>query len=299
MTVTNHQIVGKQWGDRWFAMLQGFGLATAAVRTKPTTRGSRITRLEVLVGEISGEVQSPTHGVCKVTIRLAPWHNETWTHVIETLGSQPFFVTQAMAGNLPLELEQTLQQLNAPLLPTSAREIIQTCSCDTSSRQPCPELLVIHRQFSEMLNEEPWLLLRLRGRDRQQILQSLQTHRNVNGNNSALANGAATPHQAQPRETETYVHRPGSELVTSDAISLADQTDSFWGSRRQLEGFHHHIAPPSIELVLLRRLGPPTSTADGGLAYETLSALYRQVTAEALTLAYATESDEPINERTE
>ncbi|CAN5505830.1 hypothetical protein BH10CHL1_BH10CHL1_22090 [soil metagenome] len=298
MTITNHQTIGKQWGDRWFAMLQDFGLATIAARTKPTTRGSRITRLEVLVGEISGEVQSPTHGACRVTIQLAPWDNETWTHVIDTLGSQPFFVTQAMAGNLPLELEQTLQQLNAPLLPTSPQELIQTCSCDTSARQPCPELLVVHRQFSEMLNEEPWLLLRLRGRDRQQILQSLQTRRN--GNNGALANGPATPAQAQPREAETYVHRPGSDLAApSEAASLTDQIDQFWGSRRQLESFHHHIAPPSIDLVLLRRLGPPTSTADGSLAYEALSALYRQVTAEALTLAYATEASEQTNERTE
>ena len=55
---------------------------------------------------------------------------------------------------------------------------------------------------------------------------------------------------------------------------------------------------PSIELVLLRRLGPPAPSADGAQAYEALSALYRRVTAEALALAYASEG-ETNGERTD
>jgi uncharacterized Zn finger protein len=290
VTTTNQQLTGKQWAERWSALLEELGLVPEQPRAKPVHRGSRITRLEVLVGEISAEVQQRAHDVCKVTIKITPWSDETWTRVLDTLSSQPFFVTQAMAGNLPLELEQIFQQLGAPLLPTSKQEVTQSCTCGDQRHPLCPELLAVHRQFGEMLNEEPWLLLRLRGRDRQQILQTLQTRRS--SNNGGQSPGVATPTQT-PREAETYVHRPGGDLPPlAEATALSHQIDQFWGSRRQLETFHHHIAAPSIELVLLRRLGPPTPHLDGGQAYEVLSKLYRQVTAEALTLAYATEANE-------
>ena len=118
-----------------------------------------------------------------------------------------------------------------------------------------------------------------------------------NNNNSNLPANGNPPAQPQPRELETYVHRPSADLpATAETLGITDRIDQFWGSRRQLEAFHHHIAPPLIELVLLRRLGPPMPAIDGGTAYEQLSALYRQVTAEALTLAYATEADEEIAE---
>ncbi|MFN8489221.1 MAG: hypothetical protein U0350_16685 [Caldilineaceae bacterium] len=292
MTNSNYQTPSKQWSERWFAMLNEFGLCSPAGRDKQMNRGSRITRLEVLVGAISAEVQDRVQGVCTVLIQVTPWDEATWARVLDTLGSQPFFVTQALAGNLPAELEQTLQQLDAPLLPAQASELQQRCSCkNNNGKALCPELLAVHQQFSQMLNEEPWLLLRLRGRDRQQILQTLQARRSAS-NSSALANAklqTPTPH----REPESYVHRSGNEAAaTTETVALTEQIAHFWGSRRQLENFHHHIMSPSIELVLLRRLGAPTPSAEGGVAYEQLSRIYRKVTAEALTLAYAPEAND-------
>lgn len=271
-------------------MLQEFGLCNRTARDKQMTRGSRITRMEVLVGAISAEVQDRTHGACTVLIQVKPWDEATWTRVLDTLGSQPFFVTQALAGNLPAELEQTLQQLQAPLLPTQANELTQHCSCQQNGKTLCPELLAVHQQFSQMLNEEPWLLLRLRGRDRQQILHTLQARRS--GNNSATAASINTSGPTPSREAESYVHRSGSDSSAGgETVAVTEQVAHFWGSRRQLEAFHHHIMSPSIELVLLRRLGAPTPTPEGGVAYEQLSRVYRKVTAEALTLAYAPETN--------
>jgi len=298
MTITNQasQSINKSWSDRWFAMLQTFGLSTERQAAPRTLRGSRITRLEVLPGEINAQVQQREQGVCTVRIQVATWPDLIWADLINLLNSQPLFVTQFLAGNVPLEIEQMLHQMGTTLLPASAGEIRQHCSCRASSDSPCPELVAVHQQFGEMLNTEPWLLLRLRGRDRQQIIQALQAQRS--GNSAGLPSNSSTSLPTQAHGTESYVHRAGVDLsAIGDLPGLSSEADRFWGSRRQLEGFHHHIMAPSIELVLLRRLGPPAPSADGAQAYEALSALYRRVTAEALALAYASEG-ESIGERT-
>jgi len=289
MTTPNHLSIPKAWSERWFAMLQQFGLLDKRMVDLHNARGSRITRLEVLPGQVNAAVQDRSAGLCSVTIEIAPWTQTTWTQVTEALGAQTLFMAQTATNHFPPEIEQTLQLTGASLLPTEATEIKQNCTCQSGNSQPCPALFVVHRQLGEMLNAEPWLLLRLRGRDRQQILQALQAQRN-NGN-LGLTGGDSVLVQTPAHDVATYLQRTGvDEAPSGEPFALADQVERFWGSRRQLESFHHHIVPPPIELVLLRRLGPPTLTADGALAYEALSALYRQVTDEALTLAYASET---------
>lgn len=297
MTTTN-QLTNKSWSDRWFGMLYTLGLANERQAAPCALRGSRIKRLEVLPGEINAQVQQREQGVCTVRIQVATWPDLVWADLINLLHSQPLFVTQFLAGSLPLEIEQMLQQMGTTLLPANVGEIKQQCSCRALNDTPCPELVAVHQQFSEMLNTEPWLLLRLRGRDRQQIIQALQAKRN--GKSAGLPGNSTPPLPTQTHSTESYVHRAGVDLFAGGELpALANEADRFWGSRRQLEGFHHHIMAPSIELVLLRRLGPPAPSADGAQAYEALSALYRLVTAEALALAYASEAGESSGERTE
>jgi hypothetical protein len=75
--------------------------------------------------------------------------------------------------------------------------------------------------------------------------------------------------------------------------SLLTQLDEYWGNRHLLKQFHHHIAPPSVELTLLRRLGPPVANEEGMAVYERLVAVYRRVTEEALALAYASDDARP------
>jgi len=299
MTISNQtsQSTNKSWSDRWFAMLQTLGLTTERQAPARVLRGSRITRLEVLPGEINAQVQR-AQGSCTVRIQVATWPDLIWTDLINLLHSQPLFATQFLAGNIPLEIEQLLQQMGTTLLPVNIGEIKQQCSCRASNDSPCPELGAVHQQFGEMLNTEPWLLLRLRGRDRQQIIQALQTRRN--GNSAGLSGNSTPSLPSQAPGTESYVHRAGVDLSTGGELpALANEADRFWGSRRQLEGFHHHIMAPAIELVLLRRLGHPAPSADGAQAYEALSALYQRVTSEALALAYATETEESSGERSE
>ncbi|MEZ4677878.1 MAG: hypothetical protein R2932_27040 [Caldilineaceae bacterium] len=71
---------------------------------------------------------------------------------------------------------------------------------------------------------------------------------------------------------------------------MSAQIGNFMGSRKQLETFHHHIAAPAIDLMILRRLGPlPEELADN-VVDQQLAMLYRHVSREAEVLAYDLES---------
>ena len=146
-----------------------------------------------------------------------------------------------------------------------------------------------------MLNEDPWLLFRLHGRDREQILRDLRERRS----RSAVDNGlAVTPSLAQPQIAEEPViyRTDGSAGEANDGAAAEDfaldqAIDRFWGNAKPLRNFHYYIGQPAIELVALRRLGAPPFNEDSASVYENLAAIYRQTTQSALLVAFAEEGD--------
>ena len=145
-----------------------------------------------------------------------------------------------------------------------------------------------------MLNDDPWLLFRLRGRDRQQLLRDLREQRNRN----AVEGGQTAPALQRPSITDgAAIYHPEAETKpgeeTPDQIAdLAAQIDRFWGKSKPLREFPHFIAPPAIDLALLRRLGPPLFSTDEEAVSDRLSDVYHMVTEVALSVAYDELPDE-------
>jgi uncharacterized Zn finger protein len=211
-----------------------------------------------------------------VEIRVATLSPEQWERVGELLGKQALVNAQVLSGAMPPELEQLFIEAGAHLLPESSADFVYECSCCPPGS--CKHVPLVFSLFSEMLNEDPGLLFTLRGRDRQQLLREVREARPNAQGGEGVANGGG---ESAAR----------GQSATPVIGSLAENLDQYWGNRKLLKQFHHHIAPPSVELSLLRRLGPLNASDDAMAVYEQLVTLYRRVTEEALALAYAPDSE--------
>ena len=269
---------GNWWAKRWDTLLQelGFSKPDAAA-----SRAYRVKRLEVVPGGISASVHDRERGTCSIEIALATLRDDQWERVCELLGNQPLVSTQILSGAMPPEIEQLFVDAGARLLPASQAEFTTRCSC--CSPGVCRHLPLVFGLFAEMLNDDPSLLLTLRGRDRQQILREVRETRGAqpaaaDGGSATNGSVAQTPAEADP------------------ANMLTAQLDQYWGNRKLLKQFHHHIAPPAVELSLLRRLGPLNTSDDAMALYEQMVALYRRISEEALALAYSSDdNDGPVS----
>lgn len=281
------------WARRWQLLLQQLGFDVSA----ESVRGSRVKRLEVLPGLIQAQVQDRELGAAAVEIRVDVLDDAHWERVIDALGGQAIYAAQLLAGNMPPEIEQIFAQAGASLLPLSADEIRHTCSvCAPAPGKLCRPLAAVYWQLGELLAEDPWLLLRLAGRERQAVLAGIHERRNV----GAEPPPAPTPTPAQAAETQQgafYTPLPAPPADEDDTPRLEDQINDFWGRRKVLEDIHHHLARPLVELALLRRLGPPTPTPDGQDAYTQLQTVYRRVTDRVWALAFEPEAEEGKEEQ--
>ena len=273
---------GRWWSRRWRLLLAERGVPA---ENRTPGQGTRIKRLEVLPGRVTALVQPRAGDPCTVEIRIPTWSEGEWDRALETLGHQALYTAHLLAGDLSSDLENALVQAGVSLLPSQHEEIEQLCSCCPKTDAPCEHLTAAYRALGDMLVDDPWLLLRLRGRDQQQVLRSLRMRRERNGEKG---NGISTP-AARPDIGPAQDDRRG--LPTSGEAEAPEPLEAdasgFWGSARAQEEFRPFIVAPAVELALLRRLGPPSFTHTSTDVYDTLAAIYRRVSREALALAYA------------
>ena len=146
-----------------------------------------------------------------------------------------------------------------------------------------------------MLAEDPWLLLRLRGCERQQVLAGIHERRNVG---AEAPPAPTTPLQVAATQMDAFYTPVPAQAAAGDedALPLGDLVNDYWGRRKVLEDIHHHLARPVVELALLRRLGPPTPTSDGQDAYGQLQSVYRRVTDRVWALAFEPEAGDENDE---
>ena len=240
-------------------------------------------QLEFTSGRIDAEVHHRELGDCTVVIEVAKLSDEQWDVVLEALSSQASFLAQLLSGEMPREVEQIFSGVDLALMPADSSEITESCTCCRDGESVCRPTLTVYLAVGDMLNDDPWLLLRLRGRDRQQILQDLSARRDQ-------TIGLASPQPGVGEQSLVY-RAGGTPSQLDDSPRLDEEIDQFWGRSRSQLQFQHHITAPLIELILLRRLGPPHFADDSFEVYDNLSAIYRTVTDSSLGLAFSSEED--------
>lgn len=273
---------GQAWSRRWRTWLRTLGLAGGE------RSSSRVKRLEVLHGRIVAEVQDRSGQPCDVEIRFAPWSDEEWQRVVDALSSQALFAAQLLAGDLPPDLDRTVAATGVQLLPTQLTELEHECSCQIDGHKICEHVTVVYAALGELLPEDPWLLFRLRGRDQQELLRSLRTQRSRTESSPSAFALAKTENR---RSSGTGFYR-ASAAAEEEIPLLSDQMEEFWGSAKAQQDFRPQIISPTVELSLLRRLGPPPVGSAAIDTYEALTLLYRRMSRKALDLAYSTDSIE-------
>ncbi|MEZ4735728.1 MAG: hypothetical protein R3E79_52225 [Caldilineaceae bacterium] len=298
--------IAHQWSTAWTLALERLGLLKRGAHGSTGRQRSRIKRIEVLPGRVHAEVQEQTRDICHVTLKFAPLTERAWGQLVESLSTHVLNTstrggTYLIQNGVQRSIDEVFHdpgafftELSELLLPGRQDEIEIECTCCPLMTTPCSACEMVYRQVGAMLNEEPILLLRLRGREWQALQQALQARSTADYLGSLPATNVPSNGTGKAGSVElptTVATTPTSQEERSSE-PLEQAVDHFWGSRKTLDSLHYHITSPSIDLALLRRLGPLPSSLDDDDLYQEIAKIYRLVTGEAQALAYSSEPTE-------
>ena len=229
-------IGGTWWSKRWVAVLESFSMGTRLTRGRSYARQGQVVSIDIEAGIVKAKVQGSMPKPYKVEIRLQPLAGTDWEEVTETMASQAIFAAKLLAGEMPKNIEEAFSAVNLSLFPTSAKELVTSCSCPDWAN-PCKHVAAVYYLLAERFDEDPFLIFKLRGRTKEQIIQALREKR------------AAT----MPAEDEE-ISSVGATASAEESLSLENYLDTFWQAGDALDTFSVSLAT-GIDKAVLKRLG--------------------------------------------
>lgn len=248
------------WAKQWIAALERLVDSGRLSRGRSYARKGQVISIDVTKDSVLARVQGSRKTPYKVKIQIKPLTDGEWEKVYDALAEQAIFTAQLLAGEMPQDIEQAFDTAKVSLFPAKRGDLKTDCSCPDYAN-PCKHIAATHYILGERFDEDPFLIFRLRGRTRKQVMEALRQRR------------------AGDVEIEDEAEEP--EIV----IPLDEQIAQFWEFPASLDGFSISIHPPTIEMPLLKRLGEASFVPKPGIE-SLLKNAYQSISKKAIETAY-------------
>lgn len=260
------------WSKRWVSTLESFNLGARLTRGRNYARKGQVISIDVDPGIVRAKVQGTRSKPYEVKIKLKPLIEAEWEKATAAMASKAVFSARLLSGEMPQNIEEAFSDSGISLFPRKGDDLVTDCSCPDWSN-PCKHIAAVYYLLAEQFDCDPFLIFKLRGRTKEQIIDALRSLRSagslqepdeISGLNSSIVDGA-TP--------------------------LEESLDCFWLKGKELDSLETNPRGPEVENAILKRLGDaPFSIGEANLA-TLLSKAYRLAGRAALQKAYGGAED--------
>jgi uncharacterized Zn finger protein len=278
--------IGEQWWSRRFIeVMESFALGGRLTRGRNYARKGQVISLDVAPGEVQALVQGSRVTPYRVRIGLAQFTELIWAKAEVVLAEQAIHSARLLAGEFPPELEPVFAGIGAPLFPARLGDLKMSCSCPDSVI-PCKHLAAAFYLLAERFDDDPFLILRWRGRPQEALLDRLRQLRgDARPVDSEHEADQATDQQVEAQSVAPTVVAPVlSAALALDDLRLIGSGSAPEQSDRGVSGFWTAGDTPSLpthpELpidLLLRSLPVPGAGLGGIRLLAQLSPLYEEL----------------------
>jgi len=256
------------WAGRWLKALTQFVNPARLVRGKAYARLGQVIELDVQVGLVLARVQGTQPTPYRVRIEFQTLGDAEWERAIAAMVNQAIYAAQLLNGEMPHEIEEVFRSVGVSLFPQNKSELVTRCTCPDSTN-PCKHTIAVYLLLGEHLDDDPFLLLAMRGRTKEQIMAALREKRADHAVGPTLVPKAAPAHLIG--------------LVTN--ASLEESLETFWQMGEEIHTVQVRVTAPDVEMEAIRMLGEPSFAEDEALS-ERLAEVYRAVSRKALDVAF-------------
>ncbi len=238
----------KWWSKRWVALLESFNMGSRLSRGRSYARKGQVISIDVQKGLVRSKVQGVQSVPYNIKIRLAKISEDDWDKATEVMASKAIFAAMLLSGEMPADIEDAFTEAGSSLFP-GRKDIKTDCSCPDWA-DPCKHIAAVYYLMAEKFDEDPFLIFKLRGRTKEEIIEALRKRRV-----STLVEDEGKG-EAEDEVSTSQDEKPAEECL-----------DTFWELGDVLELVAPYPTPPEVTNAVLKRLGDaPFSIGDANLA---------------------------------
>lgn len=163
------------WGKRWLRTLEQLGLRypdTRLPKGRSMVRSGDVDLMHVEPGAMSTWVDQAAKSF-EVTVGIPVFGDDQWEIFVRVLSAQWRNLVELSQGRLPTDVDRQLEGHGLSLFPADS-ELTTACICPSQSAV-CVHVIAAQHAFTVWLDEDPFLLLILRGTQPDSLLERLRT----------------------------------------------------------------------------------------------------------------------------
>ena len=244
------------WGKRWIQTLESFNIGERLNRGRAYARKGQVISLNIGKGAVTAKVQGSRSTPYKISITLATLTETQWKQVVDQLIDEPIFAARLLGNEMPDDIEKVFESAGLSLFPKRHKDLQTECSCPDWSN-PCKHIAAVYYLLAETFDQDPFLLFKLRGMDREEFLDRLRK------------SGAGQGVSVEP------VFEP---------VPLPLDPDTFWGIPNETNAPVTAFSAPGIHASIPKRLNNLPFWRSGTPFQEAMDSLYRKTSRGALDI---------------
>jgi uncharacterized Zn finger protein len=160
------------WARAWLRSCEELAADPEDLRDgEVLARSGRVGAVVVISGMASAVVDPGADDAVMAQVKVAPLTDDEWEVVVRVLAGRSGHAAALEAGQLPGDLVDATDETGVELLPGAA-QVETACECGAWA-QPCRHALALAVLLGWALDADPWVLMLLRGRTREALLDAL------------------------------------------------------------------------------------------------------------------------------
>jgi len=178
------------WGKAWIEALENRARLdpNRLPRGRTYARHDRVWEMTVEPGLVQAPVEGTRPRPYQVTIRIRTFTDDEWERLLGAIVTKAAHAAALLDGDLDPGIVDDARAVGVELFPT-AGELVPRCSCPDWA-DPCKHSAAVCYLMADRLDEDPFELLSLRGKERDEVLAGLRLLRSAAAPPSA---GKASP----------------------------------------------------------------------------------------------------------
>ena len=234
----------KWWSRQWLLLLEKYQIGARLGRGRSYAYAGQIASLELQAGSITAAVQGADKGgayACEIGCVTATATQRG--RIVGVLREHPLLLAQLLVRELPQPVETIFVEAGLSLVPLERAELTTRCSCPDRVN-PCKHLAAVFFLLIEAFEQDPLLLLELRGVPRTALLDAPAAEGDDDDREAAQVASGRPPEAGRTPENH----------AGTDVWKAAD----FWGGGDDGEEAPDFGPAPTGNAAapLVRRLGP-------------------------------------------
>jgi uncharacterized Zn finger protein len=246
------------WGRAWVEALEQRAQLdpNRLPRGIAYARSGNVVGLTIGPGEVQARVEGRERDPYQVRIRVRVFDDGQWTRVLDTIAARAAHAAAMLAGDLPDAVAADVAEAGMSLLP-GIGEIGPRCTCPDEAA-PCKHSAAACYLVAQALDADPFLVLLLRGRTREEVLAGLRSRRReLDGPGPVTESLPAAGQPPTSRSTSrTAAALPGSSNSKHD-LPTADLGDQGLDARAVFAAGSDESALPPVPALPPERPGRP------------------------------------------